>query len=59
MKTFKIPCSWSMDGYYIVDAETKEEAIEKTYILPLSEVHNAEYIENSHEPDEELTTEIL
>ena len=59
MPKFKIPCTWQMIGYYIVEAETLEEAKEKTYDLPLSEAQDVEYLIGSHEPDIDESIEIL
>jgi hypothetical protein len=51
MKTYKVPCTWQMSGYYIVQADSVEDAKEKTYDLPLSQAQDVEYLSGSHEPD--------
>lgn len=40
-----------MTGYYIVEANSIEEAKEKTYDLPLTDAQEVEYLQGSHEPD--------
>jgi hypothetical protein len=59
MATFKVPCTWQMVGYYIVEAESIEEAKELTYELPLSEVHDPEYLIGSYEPDIDECIEVI
>jgi hypothetical protein len=48
-----------MVGDYIVEANSIEEAKEKTYDLPLSEAQNVEYLVGSHEPDIDECIEII
>lgn len=39
---FLVPVSWTEMGYHVIEAESKEEAIEKAYGLPLPE--ESEYL---------------
>jgi hypothetical protein len=58
MNTYKVPCTWQMTGYFIVEADSIEEALEKTYSLPISDAQGVEYLEDSHQPDiDEITKE--
>jgi hypothetical protein len=59
MNTYKVPCIWQMTGYYIVEANSIEEAKEKTYSLPLSDAMEVEYLDGSHQPDIDESIEII
>ena len=59
MAKYRVPCTWQMVGDYIVEANSIEEAKEKTYYLPLSEAQNVEYLDGSHEPDIDECIEII
>lgn len=48
---FLVPVSWTMMGNHVIEAESKEEAIEKAYELPLP--GEGEYLRYSLEVDEE------
>jgi hypothetical protein len=52
MKTYKIPCTWQMYGYYHIEAENIKEALQKAEDADLPE--NGEYIESSFEIDNEI-----
>jgi len=51
MPKYKVPCTWQMAGYYVVEAEDIEQAKELTYALPLSAAQDVEYLQGSFEPD--------
>jgi hypothetical protein len=59
MAKYKVPCTWQMTGYYIVEANSIEEAKEKTYDLPLTGAQEVEYLQGSHEPDIDENIEII
>ena len=50
-KTYRIPCSWEMYGYYEVDADTLEEAIQMAVDGALPE---GDYVDASFEVDKEI-----
>jgi len=49
MKTYKIPCTWQMYGYYHIEAESVKEALEKTEDMALPT--DTDYVEGSFEID--------
>lgn len=52
MKTFKIPCTWQMYGYYHIEANDLKEALQKADDSNLPT--DADYVECSFEIDNEL-----
>jgi len=50
MKTYKIPVTWREYGYVIIEAESKEDAIELAHDADLPS-DTSEYLENSFEID--------
>ena len=48
MKTYKIPCTWQMYGFYHIEAENIKEALQ---IAEDSNLPEGEYIEGSFEID--------
>ena len=52
MKTFKIPCTWQMYGYYHIEADNLKEALQKAEDSNLPT--DADYVECSFEIDNEL-----
>ncbi len=59
MPKYKVPCTWEMTGYYIVEADNIEEAKEKTYDLPLSDAKDVDYLGGTHQPDIDECIEII
>lgn len=56
MKTYRIPCSWSMGGTLLIDAESLEQAKEIALNdSPLPQ--DGAYLEDSFQIDEELLEE--
>ena len=56
MKTYKIPCTWQMYGYYHIEAENIKEALQKAEDADLPE--NGEYIEMPEENDEIIIEDV-
>jgi len=54
-KTYKIPCSWEVYGFTVVEAESWDEAIITAEESPLP--IDSTYIEDSFRIDEELVEE--
>jgi len=52
MKTYKIPCHWRMYGFYFVEAESLQKALELVEDEPLP--RDRDYIEGSFEIDTEM-----
>lgn len=52
MKTFKIPCTWQMYGFYHIEAEDIKEALQKAEDANLPT--DSSYIECSFEIDNEM-----
>lgn len=52
MKTYKIPCTWQMYGYYHIEAENIKEALQKAEDADLPT--DSSYIECSFEIDNEM-----
>ena len=56
MKEYKIPCSWEMYGYMMVEAESLEEAVRKAEEdLPLPK---GKYVDGSFVIDEQMLEEL-
>jgi len=51
-KTYRIPCSWQMNGSYYIEAESLEKALEIAEDSGLPE--EAEVIDGSYEVDHEM-----
>ena len=52
MKTYRVPCYWTMGGYLEVEAESREEAAKKAVNeLPLPE--KSTYLEDSFRVDQD------
>lgn len=51
-KTFKIPCTWQMYGYYHIEANSIKEALEKAEDSSLPT--DADFLEGSFEIDNEM-----
>lgn len=51
-KTYRIPCSWQMNGSYYIEAESLEKALEIAEDSGLPE--EAEFIDGSYEVDHEM-----
>ena len=49
MNTYKIPCTWQMYGYYHIEANNLNEALEKTEDSNLPT--DADFVEGSFEID--------
>lgn len=52
MKKYTIPCAWQMYGFYHIEAENLEEAIEKAEDSELPK--DADYVETSFEIDTDM-----
>ena len=55
MKTYKIPVTWREYGYVMIEAESKEAAIELAHDADLPS-DNSEYLEDSFEIDYDAIT---
>lgn len=51
MKTYKIPFLIQSSGFHTVDADSLEQAVEKSYDMPLSAMENVEYLGDTYEVD--------
>jgi len=52
MKTYKIPCTWQMYGFYHIEAENMKEALQKAEDANLP--NDSDYIEGSFEIDSNM-----
>lgn len=52
MKTYKIPCHWRVYGFYILEANNLQEALEKAEDSNLPT--DADFLEGSFEIDNEM-----
>lgn len=54
MKTYTIPCHWTMYGWLKIEAENISEAVKQAYDVSNP---NGEYVDNSFEVDVEVLDE--